>query len=102
MGLSHWQESDNAADADYVFQKLVNEFVEKELLDKANEYNTPGFVNIALLLEDERIPIHSVKVKTLKKIVKLLDSWKKQFKKDVDRMQKFINDHLKTRDENED
>src|SRR3990167_1114815 len=52
MGLLHWVESDECADFRYTILKTVSELCEKELKNKANEYNTPGWVNIALLVED--------------------------------------------------
>ena len=70
MGLSSWVESDGAADFRYVLQKqfekfakdpaalkrAVREVVTLELEDMANEYNTPGMVNLALCIESEGDP----------------------------------------------
>lgn len=67
FGLASWVESDAAADFRYVLQQQFHKFggdekklkraiqnvVENELDDMANAYNTPGFVNLALCLEDE-------------------------------------------------
>ena len=72
MGLSSWIESDGAADLRYVLQEQFDEFnghkdeqrlttdirqcVDVELKDMANFCNTPGYVNLALVLEDEGDP----------------------------------------------
>ena len=65
FGLSHWVDSDGAADFRWTLlraldkksnsakRQAVNRVVEKELDDMANNYNTPGFVNLALCLEVE-------------------------------------------------
>ena len=67
MGLSSWVESDCAADFRYTLQKqfekfpthpvalklAIREAVDSELSDMANEYNTPGYVNLALCIEAE-------------------------------------------------
>ena len=68
MGIGHWVDSDGAADfratlletiekhssARPAIQKtFVQRVIAKELKDFANEYNTPGFLNIALCLEVE-------------------------------------------------
>jgi len=70
MGLSSWVESDGAADFRHVLQKqfekfakyppglkrAIREVVSLELKDMANEYNTPGMVNLALCIESEGDP----------------------------------------------
>ena len=105
-GIGHWHESDNAADTCHRFEdqfkghfskKTVTAFVEKHLLKKDNAYNTPGFIDVALLLEDNKIPIVHVNKSTLKKLDKMLDRWASdpQFKKDIDRMKKFLQSHIK-------
>jgi hypothetical protein len=67
MGLSSWVDSDNAADFRYVLQqqfkkfakdpaalkRAVREVVDLELKDMANDFNTPGMVNLALCIESE-------------------------------------------------
>ena len=67
MGLSSWVESDCAADFRYTLQKqfekfsthpvalkqAIREVVDSELADMANEYNTPGYLNLALCIEAE-------------------------------------------------
>ncbi len=70
MGLSNWVESDGAADFRFNLQqqfekfakyppglkRAIREVVDEELKDMANEYNTPGFVNLALCIESEGDP----------------------------------------------
>ncbi len=66
MGLSHWVESDGAADFRYVLNELfkkhegkkpltsaVRKLILKEIKNDANCYNTSGPVNVALVMEDE-------------------------------------------------
>jgi len=65
FGLSHWADSDEAADFRHTLlqalnkkskaaqKQVVNRVVEKELDNMANCYNTPGFVNLALCMEVE-------------------------------------------------
>gem|GEM_PF-6841385 len=53
MGLTHWSESDNAADARRVLinviAKTLDEHIEEE---EGNEYNTPGYIDAALIIEE--------------------------------------------------
>jgi hypothetical protein len=67
MGLSSWIESDEAAGFRFTLQQMFEKFgkspaklklairkeTSRELKNMANAYNTPGFVNLALVLEDE-------------------------------------------------
>lgn len=59
MGLSHWVESDGAADFRSELQdcpldkKSIRTLIMKELKNGGNSYNTSGPVNIALVMEDE-------------------------------------------------
>lgn len=61
MGLSHWGDSDNAADFRHVLKEAkgnkaeLKKLIVKELKDVANEYNTPGFLNVALVIADEGV-----------------------------------------------
>ena len=50
MGLSSWAESDEAADVAYEVAITTAKILTKALKQKANEYNTPGYVNVALVL----------------------------------------------------
>ena len=70
MGISHWVESDGAADFRHALQKQFEKFakdpaalkravrarVDLELNDMANKWNTPGMVNLALCIESEGDP----------------------------------------------
>lgn len=67
MGISHWVESDNAADfrgnlvaelnydgkGKIPVKTRVRNLVSTELKTSDNEWNTPGFLNLALVLETE-------------------------------------------------
>jgi len=63
MGLSHWVESDGAADFRYDLQKVLKtndkkklrNVIKKELKDGGNCYNTPGPINMALVMETEGV-----------------------------------------------
>jgi hypothetical protein len=61
MGLSHWVESDGASDFRFVLQEAkgnkakLKKLIATELKDFANEYNTPGFLNVALVIADEGV-----------------------------------------------
>lgn len=51
MGLDDWCQSDMAADfMSNISSVLIREF-NKELKNKANEYNTCGIINVGLILE---------------------------------------------------
>lgn len=52
MGLNSWIESDNAADFHFEMIDVFNRCIAKELKNNANEYNTPGFVNVLLFLKE--------------------------------------------------
>src|SRR3990167_3591517 len=52
MGLGHWVESDNAAGFRWSLIRRLMDETKKELKDKANEYNTPGFINVAFMIEE--------------------------------------------------
>ena len=69
MGLNHWGESDNASGFVYTLEetlaktakeplaeqkRMIRLKVNEELRNEANEYNTPGAINIALVVEAER------------------------------------------------
>ena len=69
-GLSHWSESDNAADALCNLTNAVDKAVHKELANHANCYNTEGIVNILLICEDKPGLIQYMKTPTIQKIIK--------------------------------
>lgn len=58
MGLSHWCDSDGAADFRCSLQDAEKKgpvaaraVIRKEFKDRANEWNTDGFVNVSLVME---------------------------------------------------
>jgi hypothetical protein len=95
MGLGHWVYSDNASGfrcgllqalektTEAKRNKAIRAEVSNELQDMANNYNTPGYLNLALCLEvegkdegfDDALPVFSHRLTTaqLKKAVKLFD-----------------------------
>ena len=62
MGLSHWVESDNAADFRYTIMEALKRkkggkakaqrLIRKEMKLVDNQFNTDGSVNVALVMED--------------------------------------------------
>ena len=54
-GLTSWGCSDGAADDRGNMLQCMAESLEKSVKDTANCYNTPGCVNVALILEDKTI-----------------------------------------------
>ena len=108
IGLSHWGQSDNAADFKYIFEKKLWEIVllssetqhelwdliDAELIDEANEYNTPGAINIALLVEDGVIPLKALSANQKHYIVEKLDkyikAWDPKHKEDLRRLKKLF------------
>ena len=62
MGLSHWVESDNAADFRFTIMEALKQkkggvakarqLIRKEMKLIDNRWNTVGFVNVALVMED--------------------------------------------------
>jgi len=52
MGLGHWSESDNAADFHARLRLQIRNEFRKEMKNKANEYNTPGWLNALLIFKE--------------------------------------------------
>jgi len=52
MGLKHWVEVDGASDLHSEIGNHLNKLVTKHLKDPGNDYNPPGFVNVALIVKD--------------------------------------------------
>lgn len=73
MGLKHWGESDDAADFKITLEEAVSKLVKKELRHFANEYNTSGAVNIALMLEDGIISIKLIEAPLIKVLLEQLN-----------------------------
>lgn len=51
FGLKNIHQSDNASDAFSGLETLVIDYLNKEIEKVSNEWNTPGFINVALILE---------------------------------------------------
>ena len=86
MGLSHWAESDGAADFRFVLQKAkgnkarLEKLIATELKYFANEYNTPGFLNIALVIADEGVENGDAEESDITPVISnLLTKTQKQF-----------------------
>lgn len=120
--IKHWINSDNAAG---LHSALTDEFrrrktrlplktrvrrlVDQELKDMANEYNTPGFINLALLLEvegkergdpDDYIPVFS-NLLTLTQLRKCSDlladcEWKEE-KRRLKALQRVVDKLVKSK-----
>ena len=52
MGLGHWGESDNAADFHARLRLQIRNEFRKEMKNKANCYNTPGWLNALLIFKE--------------------------------------------------
>ena len=77
MGMSHWNDSDGAADFVYIYKKATTpaqrrKVIDTELKDFANSYNTPGSVNIALAMEDGIVRKTDLNANQLNKLRALL------------------------------
>lgn len=108
MGLNHWGQSDNAADFKYSLEKKlweivlittetqreIQDLIDSELLDEANNYNTPGAINIALLVEDGIIPLEALspnqKDYIATKLGKYIKTWDPKHKEDLKRLRKLF------------
>lgn len=47
--------SDKASDFYYLLTKEVAKVLEKELKNEANQYNTPGWINVAMIFDESLI-----------------------------------------------
>lgn len=52
MGLNNFRESDNASDFHAAIRLKIRSEVRKELENQGNTYNTPGWLNILLVLKE--------------------------------------------------
>lgn len=94
MGLSHWTESDNAADFKYVFEEKIRseaiKLINRELKDEANEFNTPGYINVALLVEAGAITDLMMTTEQADRIIQCLEraasKWDSDLATDIKRM----------------
>lgn len=88
MGLNAIGDSDMASDfVSGVMDKIAEE-CEKEIKNKANEYNTPGYVNITLFAEaylmKESLYGDSRLIKVLKKVLAKLEAKLAKMNKEED------------------
>lgn len=128
FGLRKWVESDEAADFRWVLQQQFKKFgkdkkklklairkvVEDELDNMANEWNTPGFINLALCIESEGEPpneewedpglpkfSHLLTVAHLKRANRLftreIPEWDAKLRPDLKRLHKVIDNLLNQR-----
>lgn len=68
MGIQNWVESDGAADFRSRLEGLIENAFNQELKDEANQYNTPGWLNILLILKSYPSLIHFMSDKTARKV----------------------------------
>jgi len=68
MGIQNWVQSDGAADFQYRLEGNIATIFRQEMKDEANCYNTPGWVNILLILKSYPSLIHFMDDKTKKQI----------------------------------
>ena len=73
MGLSHYTESDNASDFHAKLRLHVRNLFRAELKNKANEYNTPGWLNALLIFKEYPSMPELLDMKTLDEIDKAID-----------------------------
>lgn len=74
MGLKHWVESDNAADFHARLSASLNKLVKDELKNKANKYNTPGYVNVLLIFKETPGIVEFIKYDTLNAINRMIEN----------------------------
>jgi len=74
MGIKNWVESDEAANFQYKLRRDITRMFHNELKNKANEYNTPGYVNALLIFKSYPDLVGLVHEDTLDAIDKAIDS----------------------------
>jgi hypothetical protein len=104
-GLNCWQDSDEAADFVGDILEPIVKRMKKELKNKSNEFNTPGYINVALFFEafllkqilynDELVDIAE---KTIEMLEKNKSEWGSEHKNDFNRMIKNLNKFLDLQD----
>jgi hypothetical protein len=106
MGLSHWSLSDNAFDFRVRLLATMAKSLAKELLEDANCYNTPGYINVALVMEDplfskmseyDRSYFHGVTHDTIRLLTEALkdDDLADEHKVNMKRMKKHLEKWIK-------
>lgn len=124
MGLNHWVESDNAADFVFMLNRLAGNqevmpstkrrdtqsLIEEEMEDGVNEWNTPGYLNIALAMEEEGKMYgeewtpkfsHLLTLHQLRRISSRLDSLSKNWQEEkyrVKELKKMVDKVIKGRE----
>jgi hypothetical protein len=51
MGLGNYRQSDNASDFVYLLEKELAKILALQLEKESNQWNTPGYINVALAIE---------------------------------------------------
>lgn len=74
MGIKNWVESDNAADFQDTLKRTITAAFHTELKNKANKYNTPGYVNALLIFKSYPDLVGLVHPDTLDVISMAIDS----------------------------
>lgn len=74
MGLSHWSESDNAADFHSKLYKAINKAFLSELKRDANVYNTPGYINVMLMIKSNPSLANFISTKILSIVSERINS----------------------------
>lgn len=98
MGLNHWVESDNAADFRWKINSTVQKLIEKELKNLDFDYNTPGPINIALLIEGGSIVYGMITAEQTEEVLTYLKKIKEDsndFKSEFTRLLKSVEKFLK-------
>ena len=72
-GIKHYGDSDCASDFRYKIRVDIGKLFYKELKDEANEHNTPGWLNVLLILKTFPDFIHFMDYKLCEKIWKRID-----------------------------
>ncbi len=65
MGLANYTESDNASDFHAKLRLAIRSMFREELKNKANKYNTPGWLNALLIFKEYPSMAQFLDLKTL-------------------------------------
>lgn len=95
MGLSSVCESDNAADLGYRVSDAVTKILKEGLKQTANEYNTSGPINVALIFEALIIPAKSSTYILDEKLVKIAQECILLLKKEKAKVGSFDRDYTR-------
>jgi len=86
MGLENYMASDEASDFVCTVLGSIEKDCEKQLKNKANEYNTPGYVNIALFAEAF---LKNISIYSDDKLYKILEQVKNKLDEQVKAIKKM-------------